>query len=75
MCMKTKDHKTQCPKKIRLLGLNFRHLRRTECHFAENYGFATTICQIHSVFLTILMLKMRRQARDEISGSFASLNP
>jgi hypothetical protein len=25
MCMKTKDRKTQCPKKIRHLGPNFRH--------------------------------------------------
>ena len=47
MSMKTKEHKTQCPKKIRLLGLNFRHLRRTECHFAENHGFVTTMCQIN----------------------------
>ena len=34
MCMKTKDRKTQCPKKIRLLGLNFRHFcnnRRPFC--------------------------------------------
>ncbi len=34
--MKTKEHKTQCPTENRHLGLNFRHLRRTETHFAEN---------------------------------------
>jgi hypothetical protein len=36
MCMKTKDRKTQCPKRNRLFGLHFRHLRRIERHFAEN---------------------------------------
>ncbi len=35
MSMKTKDHKTQCPKRIRLIVLNFRHLRRIDTHFAE----------------------------------------
>ena len=39
ICMKTKDRKTQCPKRIRLLGLRFRHLRRIECYFAPNYCF------------------------------------
>jgi len=48
--MKTKDRKTQCPNKNRLLGLDFRHLRRTECHFAENCCFCTTVCQVHAVF-------------------------
>ena len=50
MCMKTKEHKTQCPNRNRHLGLNFRHLRRTEIHFAENWCFWTTTCQINSVF-------------------------
>ncbi len=49
MSMKTKDHKTQCPNRNRLLGLNFRHLRQTDTHFAEKCCFATTICQTSSV--------------------------
>ncbi len=50
MCMKTKDRKTQCPNINRLLVLNFRHLRRTECYFAGNCCFATTSCELNSVF-------------------------
>jgi hypothetical protein len=34
MCVKTKDHKTQCPNKNRHLGLNLRHLRGTDVDFA-----------------------------------------
>ena len=35
MCMKTKDRKTQCPNKNRLLVLHFRHLRRIERSFCR----------------------------------------
>jgi hypothetical protein len=49
MCMKTKDHKTQCPKRNRLFGLNFRHLRRIERYFAANCCFVTTNCQTHAI--------------------------
>jgi hypothetical protein len=48
--MKTKDRKTQCPNKNRLLGLHFRHLRRIERYFAGNCCFCTTVCQIQAVF-------------------------
>jgi len=34
MSMKTKDHKTQCPKRIRHLGLSFRHFTQMEAYFA-----------------------------------------
>ena len=36
MCMKTKDHETQCPNKNRLIVPRFRHLRRIERYFAGN---------------------------------------
>ena len=39
MCMKTKDRKTQCPNKNRLMVPRFRHFRRIERDFAENYCF------------------------------------
>ncbi len=39
MSMKTEDRKTQCPKRNRLLVPRFRHLRRIERYFAENYCF------------------------------------
>ena len=53
MCMKTKEHQTQCPNIIRLLSLNSRRLRRTECYFAENCCFATASCELNSVFRRI----------------------
>ena len=39
MCMKTKDRKTQCPNRNRLIVPRFRHLSRIERYFAENCGF------------------------------------
>ena len=39
MCMKTKDRKTQCPNRNRLIVPRFRHLRRIERYFAENCCF------------------------------------
>jgi hypothetical protein len=48
MSLKTKDHKTQCPKQNRLLGPNFRHFYVTDAHFAEKCYFATTSCQLNS---------------------------
>jgi len=47
--MKTKDNETQCPNKNRLLGLNFRHLRRIDTLFAEKRRFGTTVCQSNSI--------------------------
>ena len=65
MSMKTKERKTQCPKKIRLLGLNFRHLRRTDTHFAGNCCFWTTVCRINSAFRGFLPAPCRPFAKDE----------
>ena len=39
MCMKTKDRKTQCPSKNRLIVPRFRHFGQIERYFAENYCF------------------------------------
>ena len=39
MCMKTKDRKTQCPNRNRLIVPRFRHLRRIYRYFAENCCF------------------------------------
>ncbi len=50
MCMKTKDRKTQCPNRNRLIVPRFRHLRRIERYFAENCCFCTTACQVHADF-------------------------
>ena len=50
MCMKTKDHKTQCPNRNRHLGLNLRHLRRIEHSFCRQMRISDAICQVHSVF-------------------------
>ena len=49
MYMKTKDRKTECPNRNRLIVSRFRHFRRIECHFAENCCLSTTICRVHSV--------------------------
>ena len=54
MCMKTKGHKTQCPNKIRLLGLRFRHLRRIDTRFTENCCFWATACQVNLFFYGFL---------------------
>ena len=39
MCMKTKDRKTQCPNKNRLIVPRFRHFRQIERYCAENCCF------------------------------------
>ena len=39
MCMKTKDHKTQCPNRNRHLGRTFRHFCFIDAHFAEKCRF------------------------------------
>jgi hypothetical protein len=54
MSMKTKEHKTQCPNRNRLIVARFRHLRLTGAHFAEKCRFGTTVCQTHSVFRGLL---------------------
>ena len=69
MCMKTKERLIQCPKKIGHLGLNFGHFCLTDGHFAENCHFATTDCQIDSVFLEFLRAPSNPFANDEPSGS------
>ena len=56
--MKTKGHKTQCPNKIRLLGLNFRHLPRIERYFAEFCRNRQPFCHFSSVGECILGIEM-----------------
>ncbi len=75
MCMKTNDRKTQCPKKIRLLGLDFRHFSITDTRFAQKCGFAMTICYVNPVFCRFLQeprsgppMRRRDVAQGPLSG-------
>jgi len=49
MSMKTKDRKTRCPNRNRLIVPRFRHFRRIEWYFAEKCCISTTVCQVNSV--------------------------
>ena len=54
MCMKTKDHKTECPNRNRHFGLTFSIFSITEALFAPKCRFVATICYVDLVFCRFL---------------------
>ena len=76
MCMKTKERKTQCPNRNRLIVPRFRHLRRIWRLFAENCGFCTTVCRVHAVSRGLpRALRSERSADPPFLGSASLISP